>query len=128
VTDPASLPREVLRFIEEHIDSVSELEMLLMMSDAPRAWALSEIAARTYVPVDKAQAMLDVLVRRRLVKPADISQYYMFSPTDETERALVREVSRAYRSHLALIATLIHNKASGSVREFARAFDLKKDH
>ena len=40
---------------------------------------------------------------------------------------LIAEVAAAYRTHLVTLATYIHSKASPSVREFARAFDLKKD-
>jgi hypothetical protein len=122
------LSPDVLQFIEQRIDTVPELEALLMMSEDPRAWAVSEIAARAYVPLDKVQSIVDALLRRRLLAPGEISQYYVFSPADEAERALVAKVSRTYREHLALVANLIHEKASGSIREFARAFDLKKDH
>jgi hypothetical protein len=37
-------------------------------------------------------------------------------------------VTVAYRSNLVSVANFIHRKASASVMEFARAFDLKKDH
>jgi hypothetical protein len=37
------------------------------------------------------------------------------------------EVAAAYRRHLVPLATFIHSRASTAVREFARAFDLKKD-
>jgi hypothetical protein len=37
------------------------------------------------------------------------------------------EVAASYRRHLVPLATFIHSRASTAVREFARAFDLKKD-
>ena len=37
------------------------------------------------------------------------------------------QVAATYRRNIARVATLIHEKTSSSVREFARAFDLKKD-
>jgi hypothetical protein len=37
------------------------------------------------------------------------------------------EVASEYARHLVPIATLIHRGASSAVKEFARAFDLKKD-
>jgi hypothetical protein len=37
------------------------------------------------------------------------------------------EVAAAYRRHLVQLATFIHSGASPAVREFARAFDLKKE-
>ncbi len=41
--------------------------------------------------------------------------------------ALVAEVAETYQRNLARIAMLIHSKPSSSIKEFARAFDLKKD-
>jgi hypothetical protein len=37
-------------------------------------------------------------------------------------------VARYYRANLIVVATLIHEKASVSIQEFARAFEFKKDH
>jgi DNA-binding IclR family transcriptional regulator len=128
MSDRGTLPRDVLRFIEERIDSVPELETLLMMSEDTRAWSAVEIARRAYVPADKAQAILQALMRQKLLAPGAAGETYVFNPADEGERLLIAAVASSYRANLALIATLIHEKASGSIREFARAFDLKKDH
>lgn len=121
------LPREVMRFIQERIDSVPELETLLMMSEDLRAWSAAEIARRVYVSPQKAEAILEALVRQKLVAPGATAGVFEFMPTDEQERDLIATVMLSYRKNLSLIATLIHEKASGSIREFARAFDLKKD-
>jgi hypothetical protein len=40
---------------------------------------------------------------------------------------LMEKVASTYRRHLSAVASFIHSKASRSVREFARAFELKKD-
>jgi predicted DNA-binding transcriptional regulator YafY len=123
-----TLPREVMRFIQERIDSVPELEALLMMSEDLRAWSAAEISRRVYVSPEKAAAILEALVRQKLVAPGAAAGVFEFRPTDEQERDLIAAVMLSYRKNLSLIATLIHEKASGSIREFARAFDLKKDH
>ncbi len=71
MTATGTLPREVLRFIEERIGSVPELEALLMMSEDARAWSAAEIARRVYVQPDKARDILEALTRQRLLAPAD---------------------------------------------------------
>jgi len=121
------IPEHVLRFIEAHIDDVPQLETLLMMSDAPnRAWQLKEIAARNYVTEQRAELVLQALQRRGLVS-ADEAHGFRFAPANPQLRELVREVSSVYQANLSRIATFIHSKPSSSVKEFARAFDLKKD-
>lgn len=120
------LAAHVVRFIEQRIDSVPALEALLMMRDDPRPWGVAEMAARVYVGEDRARSLLETLVRQQLLAAVAPGQY-QFSPADDTLRLLVGDVARTYRANLAQVATLIHDRASGSVREFARAFDLKKD-
>jgi hypothetical protein len=127
MTERPALSIDVLRFLDEKIDTVPHLETLLLMSESPRAWPVGEIATQVYVTHERAQVIVDELVRRKLLAPAEISQYYEFKPADDRDRLLVDELGRVYRANLRLVATIIHEKASGSIREFARAFELKKD-
>ncbi len=125
-TPPIS-PR-VLRFIAEKIDSVAELETLLIMSDdEQRLWSVQEIAARLYTEGSKAGRIVDSLARRELIVAEGEPNRFRFSPAHSDDRKVFAEVADAYRRNLVAIATYIHSKASGSVKEFARAFDLKKE-
>jgi hypothetical protein len=122
------IPASVLQFIAERIDTVPELETLLIMSaEESRSWSVKDIAARTYVAPRFAAAILRALCQRRLIAPTDDSRHYRFRPTSEDERQIVAETARVYRLHLIPVANFIHNKASTPVQEFARAFSLKKD-
>jgi hypothetical protein len=122
------IPQQVLQFIAEQIDTVPQLECLLLLHQHDnQVWGPDEVAARIYISRDTAQSILDVLVRRRLASAEGTPPRYRFSAGDDARRALVAEVATTYQRHLVPIATFIHSKASASVREFARAFDLKKD-
>jgi len=126
---PPVIPERVLAFVRERIDSVPELEALLLLSGDPaKSWTAAEVASRIHVREDRAAAILAVLQRRRLAAPVDDrSDHYAFQPADQDARQLIDELDRAYRSNLIALATFIHEKAPVSVREFARAFDLKKE-
>jgi hypothetical protein len=125
---PPDLSAEVLRFIEERIDSVPQLETLLMMNDQPaRVWTVSDVAARAYVSLDEAARILDALRRRALIVSDESASSFRIGPADRRDRELVGEVARAYRANLTRIATFIHDKPPASLKEFARAFDLKKE-
>jgi hypothetical protein len=124
----ADIPPAVLQFILKRIDTVTELETLLIMSsEEARAWSAEDIANRIYAAAPSASAVLLALERQRLVKANDDGSQFHFSPASEEERQIVAQTAIAYRTHLIPIATLIHKKASGPVQEFARAFQLKKD-
>jgi predicted transcriptional regulator len=127
LTTRADIPAVVLQFLEKRIDTVPELETLLIVSGEPaRAWSVAEIAALTYVSRESALGVLRALERQRLVS-GEAGGHFRFSPADETQRQIVEQTAIAYRTHLVSIATFIHRKAATPVQEFARAFSLKKD-
>lgn len=122
------IPAAVLEFISKRIDTVPQLETLLIMSaEENRVWTVEDIAARTYVGPQSAAAVLDQLHRHQLIAIAEDGHGYQFRPAKDEERQLVEQTAIAYRRYLIPLATYIHSKASPSVKEFARAFALKKD-
>ena len=124
----AEIPAAVLEFVAKRIDTVTQLETLLIMSaEESRFWSVDEIAARVYVARPSAAAVLHALQEQRLIAVDDAGTLFRFRPASEEERQTILQTAIAYRVHLIPIATLIHKKASGPVQEFARAFSLKKD-
>lgn len=126
---PQEIPPDILAFLSHRIDSVPELEALLMMSEAAaHCWTEDDVAARTYTSVAAARAVLGTLQRRGLVAAVGPAMGFRFQPHDPADVALVARVGGFYRAHLVLVTTLIHDKAPVAVQEFARAFEFKKDH
>jgi DNA-binding MarR family transcriptional regulator len=124
------LPADVLRFIEDNIDSVPHLEALLLLYEQPeQQWTTAVVAERLYVTRAAAAALLADLERRKLAeKKADAdSPTYIYAGAWDPGGEMMRKVAVTYRRNLTRVAVCIHSKASRSVREFARAFDLKKD-
>lgn len=121
------IPADILAFLVNRVDSVPELETLLMMSErADRCWSLDDVVARTYVNHATARTVLDALQRRGLVVPD--AGGHRFQPQDPADVALVTRVASYYQANVVRVATLIHERASAAIKEFARAFDFKKDH
>jgi DNA-binding IclR family transcriptional regulator len=124
--DPQDIPTDILAFLSTRIDTVPQLETLLMMSERQdHPWSLDDVVARTYVNHGTARAVLEALQRRGLV--AQDTGGYRFQPQDPADVALVARVASYYHANLVRVATLIHDRAS-AIKEFARAFDFKKDH
>lgn len=123
------IPEPVRQFIAEKIDTVPQLEALLLLWENPaRSWSQDEIAARIYVATDTAASILQALQRRQLIVLQDAQlPTFRYNAEPGGTNEIVAEVAAAYRRHLIPVATFIHSKAPASVREFARAFDLKKD-
>ncbi len=120
------IDNEVLRFIERYIDSVPHLEALLLLSEHPaHTWTEEAVATRIYLDKDRSRVVLNDLVRHGLIVDAGQRLAYRYDPTS-AYGPIVAKVADAYRRHLVLIATLIHSKGSAAVRDFARAFEIKK--
>jgi hypothetical protein len=128
MTSP-EIPHRVLQFLAERIDTVPQLEALLLLWENPqRLWSEEDLAARIYVSRQVAATILQALQRQQLVaaEPAP-AVGYRYNPQWDASGEVIPEVATTYRRHLVPLATFIHSRASTAVREFARAFDLKKD-
>jgi hypothetical protein len=122
------IPIPVRRFLEENIDTVPQLETLLMMHANPdRHWSIADVAARNYVTEQKATDTLQALLRRRLVVAENSPSGFRFYPASEDIRTLVTELAICYQRMLPAVTEFIHAKPPASITEFARAFDFKKD-
>jgi hypothetical protein len=129
MVSPSDLPADVLEFIESRIDSVPHMEALLLLWEtAPDPWEVEQIAARIYVATPAAVQILRDLVRHRLVRAAgEEPARFAYDSEWDLGGTIMAKVAAAYRQNLVLVAHVIHSKASTSVREFARAFEIKKD-
>jgi hypothetical protein len=120
------LPSEVVRFLNERIDTVPHLEALLMVWESGVPWDARLLSTRLYLNEEAAQRVLQDLQLSGLLASRDAIRF-SFNREDRSAQGLMEDVARTYRRNIARVATLIHNKTSSSVREFARAFEFKKD-
>lgn len=123
---PGDLPAPVVEFLNERIDSVPHLEALLIMWHNGGTWDAAQMSARIYVDKSTAQALLQDLQRAGLAASEDRISF-KFDARSAAAQTLMPQLAESYKRNVTRIATLIHNKASSPVREFARAFELKKE-
>ncbi|HUY94493.1 MAG TPA: hypothetical protein VMU71_04320 [Terracidiphilus sp.] len=117
------------QFIHENVDSVPHLESLILLwNSRPVGWTEEELASRLYIPREQVRTVLRDLIRLQAVQEiAGLPTRYSYLPGTEEQDDLMRGIDDAYRRDLVRISTMIHSKASSSVREFAKAFRFKKD-
>ena len=116
-------------FILEKIDSVPHLEALILLwNSRPVGWTAEELSSRLYVSPERASDVLRDLQRLEIAQEitGPPHKYSYFSRSNE-QNELMQQVDTAYRRDLVRISSMIHAKASSPVREFARAFRLRKD-
>jgi hypothetical protein len=125
----AVVPSEVQRFVLDRIDSIAQLEAILMMRNAPDTWwPSSTLAERLYIADQTCRSELDVLCQNGLVvaREEDIGWSYRYAPSNGELREFVDRLVYYYSHHLVPISNLIHGKPRTRIHEFADAFALKK--
>jgi hypothetical protein len=126
--DRADSEQEVIQFIVEHVHTVPHLEALLLIWQNPSTpWTSDSLAARIYVTPIVGRSILEELSALGVLKPSADSTFHYDSAWDE-RRQLLPSLADLYRRQLVQVTKLIHSKGSSSVREFARAFQIKKEH
>lgn len=120
----SGIPHHVRRFIKSHIDSVGELEALLLLRSEPRGWKADQVAARLYASEAETIEFLDRL------RSADLLDchggIYRYECRTEELRRMVDELASLYGRLLIPITNLVHAKPR-RIRQFADAFRLRKD-
>jgi hypothetical protein len=121
----APVPAEVQQFILECIDSVAQLEALLLLRDNPeRSWTARDVAQRLYIGEADVAPLLQHLVACKLA--ATDGALFRYFVEDDARRDLVERVALAYKRYLVPVTQLIHGK-SLNIRKFADAFRVRKD-
>ena len=110
MTGGVRLPDAVRRFVNLRIDSVAELEGLLLVRSSPeQRWDARELAGRLYVREHEASVVLEALHRQRLMARHGLVYYYR--PATDTMHRDVEALAAAYPHFLIPISELIHAKS-----------------
>jgi hypothetical protein len=120
--------KDVLRFIADRIDTVPELEaLLLFFGQRPTALTVQQLADRLFVSRGLAAVVVGALERRRFIMPMATGLGYAYDSAWDSDGKFMTRVAATYRLHLIRVTKLIHSKAPTPVLEFARAFEPKRD-
>ena len=118
------IPAELRDFIARSIDSVGQLEALLLLRDnADTAWQVSQLAQRLYVNEAKAASIFAHLVEQGFVIEQD--GFYRYDRKGK-QAVTIDRLAEVYARQLIPITNLIHAKPRG-IRAFADAFKIKRD-
>lgn len=119
------LPDAVRRLIADRIDSIPELEALLLFREnRSREWGAEEAGKRLYVSTLVAAHILSVLCQRGFF--ASVGDRYRYEPESRELAGAVDHLAVAYSQHLVAVTQIIHSKPSQNVRDFANAFRLRR--
>jgi hypothetical protein len=119
---------ELERFIAQHIHSVEQLEVLVMLKNSgAREWTAAEVSrALSSHPLSVESRMLDLRARGFVASREDDREFHFrYAPSEGLDR-MVDELARAYAERRTSVINLIFSKPLDSVRTLADAFRLRK--
>jgi hypothetical protein len=119
------IPEDLRDFILRHIDSIAELEALLLLRRNPDGiWRAAAVAERLYITDSEASTVLEHLCSLELVTCNDGN--FRFAGLSGEQNQLVERIASVYARHLIPVTNLIHSKPR-RLREFSDAFKFRKD-
>lgn len=123
------IPLEVRQFILQRIDSIAQLEAVLLLRQSPDSWwETKQVADRLYISAEDCAPVLEGLCRQGLlIYRKELSPLYRYRPDTGELREMVDRLAYYYSKHLVPVSNLVHAKARMRIEGFARAFDLTSE-
>jgi AraC-like DNA-binding protein len=122
-----SLPQDVHQFLHRNIDSVEQLEVLILLLEHPdRGWSPDEVARVLYSHPASIARRLAMLLGQDLLREIEPG-CYQYAPRTGELHATVLRVSEMYRERRVAVVTLIASKPIENVRAFSDAFRIRRN-
>lgn len=126
---PDEISREVDQFIRDHINSVEQLEVLLLLAETPtQKWNASEVAQKLYRQPESVAMHLSSLQKAGLLNSCEgETGRYCYNTKLGAADLTIKSLERAYRERKDTVIRLIFSRPPDPVRSFADAFRLRKN-
>lgn len=125
----SAIPENVQRFIARHINSIEQLEVLLLLHAQPqRFWTAEEVANELRIDASSAKDRLQNLHQLNLLSPSsDSASSYQYAPSPHQVGQIIDELANVYAIRRVSVIQFIFSQPIDRIRVFADAFRLKKD-
>lgn len=121
------IPEDVRGFISKNIDSIAQLEGLLLLRANPAVqYSVRTIAERLYISNEESEWLLHDLQENGLIAQSESSEYF-YQPSSPELLSMVEKLADIYSRYLLAVTHFIHSKSKSRVQEFANAFRIRKD-
>ena len=125
----ADIPDEVRRFLAEHIDSLFQLEVLLLLQERPEVgWTAEQVDRETRIGLESVRSLLARFEQTGLLsvnQGPDLS--YRYQPATAELDHVIKLVATAYKERRVKVTSFIYARPLDNIRSFAEAFRLRKD-
>ncbi len=119
----------LIAFIKAHIDSVEQLEVLLLLRNDPsKGWSATDVSRQLRSsPVSAAQRLEKLCVLRLIVKADPAQQSFRYEPGTPELADRVTALSEAYLVRRVTVIDLIFSNPIEKIQCLADAFKIRGD-
>jgi len=122
-----NLPDDVRRLLIDKIDSVEELEVLLLLHHSPgREWTPEEVCKTLYTSQDSVRKRLLELQKEGLVASGSAAGAFQSLAAGTETSNLIEHLASVYATRRVSVIALIFSKPPDNLRALSDAFRLKK--
>jgi hypothetical protein len=122
---PAGIPESVERFIRQHIGTIAQLELLLLLRNEPeRTWSVDDAAKGIYTAVSMTGPLLDSLRASGLLVRQEVG--FQYAPASGELEAIVAELAQLYAERRVSVINVIYSATDDKLQSFADAFRLRR--
>jgi hypothetical protein len=123
----SALPEDARQFLLRYIDSVEQLEVLLLLSGSPTtSWSPEAVAQALYSNPTSVAYRLAMLQRHGLIQAAEPQSSYRYQPENPALHEAVSQVAGLYKARRVAVITYIASQPMANVKAFSEAFRLRK--
>lgn len=130
MTPKTHVPDDLLRFIDQNVESVEQLEILRVLGENPAtSWLATDLARETQLTPDALAAHVGSLERKGLLKTTTIESQPACAHgprTSEIGNTLSR-LLQFYKERPVTMIQTIYARADERLKAFSDAFRLRKE-
>jgi hypothetical protein len=122
------IPDDVHAFLTACIDSVEQLELLLLLRQAPEIdWTPDAARSIIYGHIESVRHRLRQLQKHGLlIQTGSTDLRYRFAPADERLRSTVDQLAAIYKERRVAVITFIASQPLAHVRTISDAFRFRR--
>ncbi len=122
------IPKDIQRFLVDHIDSIAELEVMLFLREHhDRSWLCRSVADQMYSSEDVTSGLVVKLTKKGILTSDGMSPAsFRYKPRNQNTARIINQLAEVYAKHLVLVTNLVHKKSRRNMTGSAKAFKLKR--
>ncbi len=125
----ADIPDEVKRFLTEHIDTLFQLEVLLLLhANRDVAWSAERIDRELRTGLEIVRKLLAIFEDKGFVSVIEGHEVtYRYSPATKELDHSVNLLAITYKERRVKVTSFIYSSPLENIRNFAEAFRIRKE-